>query len=94
MSAINDIYGAKPLESFFPSLAAVPSVETALRKEFGKDASAIIAKLKAGESLSDKELGAHDISFDLIHNNSVASDSLEGWSSAYGPHPVLTGQAA
>jgi hypothetical protein len=82
MSAINDIYGAKPLESFFPSLAALPSVQTALRKEFGKHGSAIIAKMKAGESLSDVELGAHDIVDDLVHNNSDVANSLEGWSSA------------
>jgi hypothetical protein len=37
MSAINDIFGAKPLESFFPSLAGLPSVQTALREEFGKE---------------------------------------------------------
>jgi hypothetical protein len=79
---INDIYDAKPLESFFPSLAALPSVLTALREEFGKDASAVIAKMKAGESLSDEELGAHDIIHDLVHNNSIAADLFEGWSSA------------
>jgi hypothetical protein len=79
---INDIFGAKPLESFFPSLAALPSVQTALREEFGEGSSAIIAKLKAGESLSDEELGAHDTIHDLVHNDSVGADSLEGWSSA------------
>jgi hypothetical protein len=81
MSAIN-IFGAKPLESFFLSLAALPSVQTALREEFGKDGSAIIAKMKAGESLSDEELGAHDIIHDLVHNNSVVADSLAGRSRA------------
>jgi hypothetical protein len=83
MSATNDIFGAKPLESFFPSLAALPVVQTALRDEFGKDGSAIIAKMKAGESLSDEKLGAHDIILDLVHNNSDVADSLAGWSSAY-----------
>src|SRR5262249_44142524 len=81
MSAIN-VFGAKPLESFFPSLAELPSVQTALREEFGKDGSVIIAKMKAGESLSDEELGAHDIIHDIVHNNSVVTDSLAGWSSA------------
>jgi hypothetical protein len=50
MSVINNFFGAKSVESFFPSLAALPSVQTALREEFGKDSSAIIAKMKAGES--------------------------------------------
>jgi hypothetical protein len=68
MRAIN-IFGAKPLESFFPSLAALPSVQTALREEFGKDGSAIIAKMKAGESSSDEEVGALDIIHDLVRNN-------------------------
>jgi hypothetical protein len=81
MSAIN-IFGAKPLESFFPSLAALPSVQTALRDEFGKDGSAIIAKMKAGESLCDEELGAHDTIHELVRYNSVVADSLAGWSSA------------
>jgi hypothetical protein len=80
---INRILGAKPLESFFPSLVALPSVQTALRKEFGKHAPAIVSKMKAGESLSDEELGAHDTIHDLIQNNSVVADSLAGWSSAY-----------
>jgi hypothetical protein len=79
---MESLFGAKPLESFFPSLAALPSVQTALREEFGKDAPAIIAKMKAGEPLSDEELGAHDIIHDLVHNDSVEADSLEGWSSA------------
>jgi hypothetical protein len=57
-------------------------VQTALREEFGKDASAIIAKLKAGESLSDEELGAHDTIQDLVDNNGVEVESLDGWSSA------------
>jgi hypothetical protein len=78
---INDIYDAKPLEWFFPSLAPLPSVQTALRADFGKDASAIVAKMKAGGSLSDEELRAHDIIHDPVHNNSIAADSLEGWSS-------------
>jgi hypothetical protein len=82
MSATNDIFGAKPLESFFSSLAELPSVQTALREEFGKDGSAIIAKMKAGELLSDKELPAHDIIHDLVHSDSVVADSLAGWSSA------------
>jgi hypothetical protein len=81
MSAIR-IYDAKPLETFFPSLAVLPSVQTALSEEFGQDASAIIAKMKAGESLSDEELGAHDVIHDLVHNNSIAADSLYGWSSS------------
>jgi len=81
MSAIN-IFGANPLESFFPSLAALPSVQTALREESGKDGSAIIAKMEADESLSDEELGVHDIIHDIVHNNSVVTDSLAGWSSA------------
>ena len=51
----HSVLGAKPLETFFPSLAALPSVRTALRKEFGKDGSAIIAKMKAGEALTDEE---------------------------------------
>jgi hypothetical protein len=83
MSEINAMYFAKPLESFFPSLVALPSVESSLRKEFGKDASAIIAKLNAGEPLSNEELGAHDIINDLVRNDSVMVDSLAGWRSAY-----------
>lgn len=55
-------------KSFFPSLAALPTVQTALREEFGKDASAILAKLKAGESLSDEALGVDDSPYDLVHN--------------------------
>src|SRR6516225_23891 len=81
MSAIN-IFGAKPLESFFPSLAVLPSVQTALREEFGKDGSAIIAKMKAGESLSDEELGAHDTIHELVRDDSIVADSIAGWSSA------------
>jgi hypothetical protein len=76
------ILGAKPLESLFPSLAALSSVQTALRKEFGKHAPAILAKMKAGKSLSDQELGAHDTIHDLVSNNSIVADSLTGWSSA------------
>ena len=80
---ITDMYGAKPLESFFPSLAALPSVQAALTEELGKDGLTIIAKMNAGETtLSDEELGAHDIVHDLVHNNSVVADSLAGWSSA------------
>ena len=81
MSA-NDFPGAKPLESFFPSLAALPSVQTALREEFGEHGSAIIAKLKAGEPLSDEELGAHDTIQNLVDNNSVVADSYDGWDSS------------
>jgi hypothetical protein len=77
------IFGDKPLESFFPSLAELPSVQTALEAEFGKNVSAIIAKMKAAESLSEEELGAHDIISDLVRNDSVAADSIDGWSSAY-----------
>ena len=73
------IFGAKPLESF---CSPVPSVRTALRKEFGKGAAAIIAKIKAGQSLPAEELGAHDIISDLVQNNSVAAELLAGWSSA------------
>jgi hypothetical protein len=73
------MYGAKPLESFFPSLAAHPSVQTALREEFGKDGSTVIAKMKAGESLSDE---AHNVILDLVHNDAVEADSLAGWSSS------------
>ena len=79
---ITDMYGAKPLESFLPSLAALPSVQAALTEEFGKDGLTIIAKMNTGETLSDEELGAHDIIHDLVHNNSVVPDSLAGWSSA------------
>ncbi len=79
---INDIYDARPLESFFPSLAALASVQIALREKFGKVASVIVAKMKAGEPLSDEELGAHDIIHDLVHSNSIAADFFEGWSSA------------
>jgi hypothetical protein len=68
---MNRIFGAKSLESFFQSLATLPSVQTALRKEFGKHASE-----------SDEELGARDTIYDLIRNNSVVADSLAGWSSA------------
>ena len=82
MSATNDIFGAKPLKSFFPSLAGLPSVQAALKEEFGKDGLTVIAKMNAGETLSDEELGAHDIIHDLVHNNSVVADSLAGWSSA------------
>jgi hypothetical protein len=57
-------------------------VQTALREEFGEGSSAIIAKMKAGESLSDEELGAHDTIHELVHNDSVVADSLEGRSSA------------
>ena len=76
------IFGDKPLKSFFPSLAALPSVQIALRKEFGKDVSAIIAKMKVGRVLSNEELGAHDTIHDLVHNSSVVADTLAGWSSA------------
>ena len=79
---MNRIFGAKSLESFFRSLATLPSVQTALRKEFGKHASDIVAKMKAAEPLSDEELGAHDTIYDLIRNNSVVADSLAGLSSA------------
>jgi hypothetical protein len=82
MSALNDIFGARPLESFFPSLAALASVQTALIKEFGKDGSTIITKMKAGESLSYEELRAHNTIHELVHNDSVVADSLAGWSSA------------
>jgi hypothetical protein len=47
-----------------------------------KDGLAIIVKMKAGESLSDEELGAHDTIHDLVHNDSIVAYSLEGWSSA------------
>jgi len=85
MSATDDFFGrlgARPLESFFPSLAALSCVQTALTEEFGKDASAIIAKMKAGGSLSSEELGAYDVIYDLVHNDSTVADSLDGWSSA------------
>ena len=75
--------GEKSLESFFPSLAALPSVRTTLRREFGKRAPGILAKMKAGVSLSDEEGGPEDTIHDLIHNNPVVVESLEGLSSAY-----------
>ena len=80
---MNEYYGGKPLESFLPSLAALPSVQTALTEKFGKDASAIIAKLKADAALSDEELGAYDIIYNLVGNDAIVADSLHGWSSAY-----------
>src|SRR6266481_7585127 len=76
------ILGAKSLESFFPSLAGLRSVQTVLRKEFGKRAPAIVAKMKTGRSLSDEEVGAYDTVCDLIRSNSFVADSLTGWSSA------------
>jgi hypothetical protein len=79
---MNRILGAKPLESFFSSLAGLRSVQTALRKEFGKHAPAIVVKMKTGESLSDEEVGAYDTICDLVRNNSFVADSLTGWSSA------------
>jgi hypothetical protein len=66
----------KPLEFFFPRLVTVNAVKVALRKEFGRRASAIITKLKTHQPLSDEDLGAHDTIVDLVANESKTVTSL------------------
>jgi hypothetical protein len=73
----NGYLGDKPLEFFFPSLAESLPVQKALSEQFGERAPSIVAKLKAGQSLSDEELGAHDIIHDLIRNSSIGVHSIE-----------------
>jgi hypothetical protein len=60
----------KPLEFFFPRLVAISAVKIALRKAFGKRASAIITKLKKRQPLSDDELDVRNILSDLVQNGS------------------------
>jgi hypothetical protein len=72
------LFGARSLDSFFPTLASLTSVQAALCAEFGEGTEEILAKLKAGLPLSDNELSAHDIIVDLVMNNSVAEDTISG----------------
>ena len=70
--------GTKSLEAFLPSLASLAFVREALELEF-KQAPNILAKLKAGQSLSTEELAAaHDCISDLVRNESDVVDSLTG----------------
>lgn len=73
---MNDWDKSKPLEFFFPRLVALNAIKVALRKEFGKRASAVITKLKNRQPLSDDDLGAHDIIADLVGNKSKVVASL------------------
>jgi hypothetical protein len=66
----------KPLEGFFPRLASVDAVAMALRKKFGKRASAILIKLKNGQRLLHEELSAQDIITDLVGNDSEVVKTL------------------
>ncbi len=67
----SDLDTHKPLESFFPKLATLDTVEVALRKEFNERTPAIINKLNTGQPLVDHELSAHDIITDLDQENAM-----------------------
>ena len=67
-----------PLDTFFPSLASLASVQRALRKEFGETTGNIVAQLKAGQLLSDEDPAAQDIILDLVHNKAVCVESIDG----------------
>jgi hypothetical protein len=73
-----DLFGQRPLESFFPTLVAVPSVQDALREEFHERAVEILNKLGAGLPISGDELSAHDVISDLVRNESTVVDAIDG----------------
>lgn len=72
------LFGAKPLESFFPVLASLDSVQVRLRREFRKRTAGILAKLRAELPLSDEELSAYDIITDLVKNDSAPEETISG----------------
>jgi hypothetical protein len=73
------IFGAKPLETFFPALANMESVQAALHEELGGRSASIVDKLKSGSSLSDCELAAaHDIISDVVHNSGASEWGTAG----------------
>jgi hypothetical protein len=78
MAGYDEDWGRRPLESFFPTLAALGSVRARLRAKFRGWTQAVLAKLKAGLPLSEEELDAHDIITDLVMNDSVVKKTILG----------------
>jgi hypothetical protein len=77
MSSYEELFGAKPLDSFFPAFAKLALVRSALQKHFQKEAAGILKKLSAKLPLEGDELAAHDIIHDLVMNESEAADAIE-----------------
>jgi hypothetical protein len=71
-------FGMRPLETFFPVLAALDSVKERLRAEFRGRTQAVLAKLKVELPLTEDEQSAHDIITDLVDNESVAKKTIWG----------------